>query len=114
MASNLKHIKDKVINFEDTKLEKMGKQFEVLKQFYKSAENIKSYGIAILDDRFTGSTEAITNTDDVEIIAEILANFTTTYAVRNNIPFEDFLDIYFGHFEKFMKKFEENENSGGN
>ena len=100
--------KDKVIDFDETKLKKIGdSQNAVLQQFQKSAGKVGSFGIAILDDVKTGRTEAMTNINEVEIIAEMLASFTTTFAFQNNIPFEDFLDIYFGHFEKFMKHFEE-------
>ena len=78
------------------------KQFKVLKQFTKSASAIDSLAIGIVTDAATGATEATTNFGDTEKIAEMLACFAATVTVQNNIPYEDFIDIWIGYFEKFV------------
>lgn len=84
------------------------KQDEVLLNFNRDAAKVGSYGIAILDDARTGATMAITNFNNVEIIAEMLAGFTAQYTHDNKIQLEDFLDIYVGHYERFMSYYENN------
>ena len=86
------------------------KQSKVLKQFAKSASGIDSFAIGIVTDAATGATEATTNFDDTEKIAEMLASFAATVTVQKNIPYEDFIDIWVGYFEKFVTK---NFNQGG-
>ena len=92
--------------------EAVEKQNEILKKFCKMAGESGNYGIAILDECKTGATTAITNFNEVEVIAEMLASFTIQYAANNDIPFEDFLDIYVGYYEKFQHKVESG-NVGG-
>ena len=77
------------------------KQSKVLKQFRKSASAIGSFAIGILTDAATGATEATTNFNDTEKIAEMLASFAAAFTVQNKIPYEDFIDIWIGYFEKF-------------
>lgn len=50
--------------------------------------------------------KAVANINNIEKVTEMLASYSIAFCKSNNIPFEDFLDIYFGHFEKFMKQAE--------
>ena len=67
---------------------------------------MNAFSIIVLRDAETGLVTAGTTAPNVENFAEMLASFVANYIYVQNIPSEDFVDIFFSYFDNFVKRVE--------